>query len=44
MPNELIIIMIWSWLQGYSAGIESAEEKIKKVFADAEDVEEEEEG
>ncbi len=40
MPNELIIIMIWSWLQGYSAGIESAEEKIKKAFADVEDEEE----
>ena len=32
---------LWSWLQGYSAGIESAEEKIKKVFEEAEEEEEE---
>ena len=37
MPNELVLIMLWCWLQGYSAGLESAEEKIKKAFADAED-------
>ncbi len=41
MPNELVIIMLWCWLQGYSAGIELAEEKIKKVFEEAEEKEEE---
>ncbi len=34
MSNELVLIMLWCWLQGYSAGIESAEEKIKKAFAE----------
>ncbi len=40
MSNELILIMLWCWMNGYSAGLESAEEKIKKMF---EEVEEEEE-
>lgn len=40
MSNELIIIMVWCWLNGYSAGIESAEEKIKKAFAEIEEEDE----
>ncbi len=40
MPNELVIIMLWCWLQGYSAGIASAEEKIKKAFAEIEEEDE----
>jgi len=37
MSPELIYIMLWSWLQGYNAGLESAEEKIKKAFAEADE-------
>ncbi len=41
MSPELIYIMLWSWLQGYNAGLESAEEKIKKAFAEEEEIKEE---
>ncbi len=34
MSNELMMIMLWCWLQGYNAGLELAEEKIKKAFAE----------
>lgn len=34
VSNELMIIMLWCWLQGYNSGLESAEEKIKKAFAE----------
>ena len=37
MSWELQVIMLWCWLQGYNAGLESAEEKIKKAFAETEE-------